>query len=274
MDRTHSIGALPQEEKMTPNTALITGASSGIGAELAKLFAADGDDVVLVARREERLRELATKLEDEHGVTANVLPADLTEADADLRLFEEVEDRGIEVHTLVNNAGFTTFGRFDKTEIEDDQKMIDLNVTAVTRLTKRFVGPMVERGDGAVLNTSSMAGIAPTPTQAVYAATKAYILSFSESIGHELEDEGVTVTALCPGPVDTEFLELEGMEDSGVEDGSLNDPRSVAQAGYDGLKNGKRIVIPSTRMSALAQLKRVLPRRKVVSMAEDAVTDD
>lgn len=259
---------------MTPNTALVTGASSGIGAEIAKLFAADGDDVVLVARREERLQELATQIEDEHGTKATVVPMDLTEADADLKLFEEVEDRGIEVHTLVNNAGFTTFGRFDTTEIDRDVKMIDLNVTAVTRLTKRFVRPMVERGDGAVLNTSSMAGIAPTPTQAVYAATKAYILSFSESIGHELEDEGITVTALCPGPVDTEFLELEGMEDSGVEDGSLNDPRSVAEAGYEGLKNGKRVVIPSMKMRTLAQLKRLLPRRKVVSMAEDAVTDD
>ena len=259
---------------MTPNTALVTGASSGIGAELAELFAADGDDVVLVARREKRLQELATRIEDEHGVTATVVPMDLTEADADLRLFEEVEKRDIEVHTLVNNAGFTTFGRFDATGIDDDQRMIDLNVTAVTRLTKRFVAPMVERGDGAVLNTSSMAGIAPTPTQAVYAATKAYILSFSESIGHELEDEGVTVTALCPGPVDTEFLELEGMEDSGVENGSLNDPASVAEAGYEGLKKGKRVVIPSTKMRTLAQLKRLLPRRKVVSMAEDAVTDD
>lgn len=259
---------------MTPNTALITGSSSGIGAELAKLFAADGDDVVLVARREERLQELATQLEDEHGITATVIPTDLTEPDAARELFEEVEDEGIEVHTLVNNAGFTTFGRFDKTEIEDDVKMIDLNVTAVTRLTKLFVRPMVERGDGAVLNTSSMAGLAPIPTQAVYAATKSYILSFSESVGHELEGEGITVTALCPGPVDTEFLELEGMEDAGVADGSLNDPASVAEAGYKGLKKGKRIVIPSTRMRAMAQLKRVLPRRKVVSMAEDAVADN
>lgn len=259
---------------MTPNAALITGASSGIGAELARLFAADGDDLVLVARREERLRELATEAEEEHGVTATVVPMDLTEPEAARELFETVEDEGIEVHTLVNNAGFTTFGRFDRTDIDDDVKMIDLNVTAVTRLTKRFVRPMVERGEGAILNTSSMAGMAPTPTQAVYAATKSYILSFSEAVGHELEGEGITVTALCPGPVDTEFLELEGMEDAGVADGSLNDPESVAEAGYRGLKKGKRVVIPSTKMRSLAQLKRVLPRRKVVSMAEDAVTED
>ncbi|MDZ7688480.1 MAG: SDR family oxidoreductase [Halobacteriales archaeon] len=259
---------------MTPNTALITGASSGIGAELAKLFAADGDDLVLVARREDRLQELADTMEDRHGITATVVPMDLTEPDAARKLFEEVEDEGIEVHTLVNNAGFTTFGRFDTTEIESEVKMIDLNITAVTRLTKAFVQPMVERGDGEILNTSSMAGIAPTPTQSVYAATKSYILSFSESVGHELEGEGITVTALCPGPVDTEFLELEGMENSGVGDGSLNDPESVAKAGYNGLKKGKRVVIPSMKMRSLAQLKRVLPRRTVVSMAEDAVTED
>lgn len=257
---------------MTSNTALITGASSGIGAELAELFAADGDDVVLVARREERLQELATELEDRHDITATLVPMDLTETNASEQLFEEVKDRGIEVHTLVNNAGYTTYGRFDRTDIEDDTKMIDLNITAVTHLTKRFVRPMIERGEGAVLNTSSMAGMAPTPTQAVYAATKSYILSFSESVGHELEDEGITVTALCPGPVDTEFVELG--EGAGVSDGSLNDPKSVAKAGYDGLKKGKRVVVPSTKMKALAQLKRVLPRGKVVSMAEDAVTED
>ena len=259
---------------MTANTALITGASSGIGAELAKLFAADGDDLVLVARRKDRLQELADMMEDRHGVTATVVPRDLTEPDAAQELFEEVEDEGIEVHTLVNNAGFTTFGRFDEMDIEGDVKMIDLNITAVTRLTKAFVQPMVERGDGEILNTSSMAGMAPTPTQSVYAATKSYILSFSESVGHELEGEGITVTALCPGPVDTEFLELEGMENSGVGDGSLNDPESVAKAGYKGLKKGKRVVIPSMKMKSLSYLKRALPRRTVVSMAEDAVTED
>ena len=257
---------------MTQKTALVTGASSGIGAELAKLFAADGNDTVLVARSEERLQELATRIEDRHGVTATVVPMDLMETDASKKLFEEVNDRGIDVHTLVNNAGYTTYGRFDRTEIDDDTKMIDLNVTAVTHLTKRFVRPMVDRGEGAVLNTSSMAGMAPTPTQAVYAATKSYILSFSESIGHELEDEGITVTALCPGPVDTEFIEMG--EGAGVSDGSLNDPESVAKAGYEGMKKGKRVVVPSTKMKALSQLKRALPRKKVVSMAEDAVTED
>jgi len=257
---------------MTSNTALITGASSGIGAELAKLFAADGDDVVLVARSEGRLDELATKIEDRNGVTATVVPMDLTEADASERLFEEIKDRRIEVHTLVNNAGYTTYGRFDRTDVEDDTKMIDLNITAVTHLTKRFVRPMVDRGEGAVLNTSSMAGMAPTPTQAVYAATKSYVLSLSESVGHELEDEGITVTALCPGPVDTEFIDMG--EGAGVSDGSLNDPESVAKAGYEGMKKGKRVVVPSTKMKGLAHLKRVLPRKKVVSMAEDAVTED
>jgi short-subunit dehydrogenase len=254
-------------------TALITGASSGIGYELTKLFAADGYDVVLVARREQRLQELATEIEQQYGVTATVIPVDLAEPGGPQRLFDEVTDHGIEVHTLVNNAGFGNQGRFDQTEIEVEASMIDLNVTAVTRLTKLFVRPMVDRGEGAVLNTASMAGMAPTPTQAVYSSTKAYILSFSEAIAAELADEGVTVTALCPGPVDTEFFEANDMADSGLTEGRINDPASVALEGYEGLKRGETVVVPSRRMKLLSQAKRLLPRQRVVGLAERTVTE-
>jgi hypothetical protein len=255
------------------HTALITGASSGIGYELTKLFAADDYDVVLVARREGRLQELAADVERQYGVTATVVPRDLTDPDGPRQLFDEVTDRGIEVHTLVNNAGFGGHGRFDETDIERETAMIDLNVTAVTKLMKLFARPMVERGEGAILNTASMVAIAPTPTQSVYSATKAYVLSLSESVGHELESEGITVTALCPGPVDTEFFDDGDFEESAVTDGPMNDPASVAQAGYDGLKNGKRVVVPATKMKALRQLTRVLSRRKVVSLAGSTVAE-
>lgn len=256
---------------MSAGTALITGASSGIGHELAKRFAADGEDVVLVARRRERLEAIADELADDHGVTATVIARDLADPEGPRDLFEAVEDRDLAVTSLVNNAGFGNQGRFDETEIGVETAMIDLNVTAVTRLTKLFVRPMVERGEGEILNTASMAGMAPTPTQAVYSSTKAYVLSFSEALAAEFEEAGITVTALCPGPVDTEFFDANGIEDTGLTEGPVNDPASVAEAGYEGLKRGETVVVPSRRMKVLSQAKRVLPRRKVVSMAEDAV---
>jgi len=256
---------------MTENTTLITGASSGIGSELARLFAADGSDVVLVARREERLVDLATAIEADHDVSATVIPQDLATRDGPGELVEAVADRGIDVHTLVNNAGFGNYGSFDDTDLETETTMIDLNVTAVTALTKLFVGPMLDRGDGAVLNVASMAGMAPTPKQAVYSSTKAYVLSFSEALAHEFHDRGVDVTALCPGPVATEFFERGDLDESGIEDNPQLDPATVARAGYDGLRAGKRVVVPSRRMRFLAQLKRVLPRRRVVELAERSV---
>jgi hypothetical protein len=248
-------------------TALVTGASSGIGAELAAEFAADDYDLVLTARSEQTLEERAEHLESEYGITAQVRPADLTEPGAPNALFEDLQSRGVTVDALVNNAGLMTYGRFDEGDLERDRTMVDLNVAAVTELTKLFVRPMVERGHGEILNTASMAGMAPTPNTAVYSATKSYVISFTEAISHEFEDDGVTVTALCPGPVETPLLEKEGLEETGVHDQSLNDPASVAEAGYQGLKDGKRIVVPSMRMKALSQLKRFLPRDRVVSMA-------
>lgn len=251
----------------TTRTALVTGASSGIGAQLARQFARDGDDLVLTARRRDRLESLADELEANHGVTARVVTADLADPDAPQALFEELADDGVEVDALVNNAGFSTYGRFDEAELTTTLDMLRVNLVALTELTHHFAGPMVERGRGEILNTASMAAMAPAPKLAVYSATKAYVLSFTEAISHEFEDDGVTVTALCPGPVDTELVSLDSMADSGAANQRLNDPKSVARAGYRGLKNGKRVVIPSTRMKVLAQLKRVVPRDSAVSLA-------
>lgn len=255
---------------MTGQTALITGASSGIGSELTKLFAAGGQDVVLVARREERLRELASEVEDAYDVTATVIAQDLATPEGPRELYDAVQERGIDVYTLVNNAGFGNYGHFHETDLERETTMIDLNVTAVTRLTKLFITPMFERDDGEILITASMAGMAPIPKQAVYCSSKAYARSFGEALSHEYDDTGITVTTLCPGPVDTEFAEADDFDGTGFRD-RMVDPQTVAQAGYDGLKGGKRIVIPSWRMKTFLQLQRVLPRSTAVWFADREV---
>jgi hypothetical protein len=252
---------------MSNPTALVTGASSGIGLELSKQFADHGYDVVLVARREERLRDLASAVESEYGVTATVLPTDLADPDGPQELFDDLADRGIDVHTLVNNAGVSSFGHFDETDVERDELMIDVNVAGLTRLTKLFVRPMVERGRGEILNTASMVGLAPTPHQAVYSGTKHYVRSLSEAIAHELEPKGITVTALCPGPVDTDMIDEGGLEKTSLGDGNLSSPADVARAGFEGLREGKRLVVPSTKMKVLSQLTRALPRKQIVSLA-------
>lgn len=257
---------------MTGQTALITGASSGIGAELTKLFAADGSDLVLVARREQRLEELATEMEADHDVSATVVAKDLTEPDATRELFEFTQANDIGVDALVNNAGFGIFGRMDEVDIDRATTMIDLNVTALTQLTYHFLGPMVDRDEGAILNVASMAGMVAIPNEAVYAASKAYVRSFSEALASEFADTGITVTALCPGPVDTEFIEADEMADASLEEDAVS-PRTVAEAGYNGLQSGKRIVIPTWKMRLFNQSMRVLPRRTAVSLAGDSIVD-
>ena len=180
-------------------TALITGASSGIGLDLARLFAKDGHDVVLVARSEGKLREIAAELERDFGMTAHVIVADLAKPDAPQTLVAQLP---VDVDVLVNNAGFGVLGPFVETDLAKELEMIQVNVVALTHLTKLLLPPMVARRRGRVLNVASTAAFQPGPLMAVYYATKAYVLSFSEAIADELRDSGVTVTALCPGPTE------------------------------------------------------------------------
>lgn len=248
-------------------TALVTGASGGIGAPLCAEIAADGYDLVLSARREDPLTDLASTLEAEYGVQTTVITADLAEPGAAAGLFEAVQDAGIEVHTLANVAGVPVYGRFEDTSFEDELAMMQLNMVALTHLTKLFVRPMIERGEGAILNVSSIAAHPPMPRLAVYAATKAYVLSFSEAIAHELADEGVTVTTLCPTSVDTEVFEMAEMADVNLADpSSLSDPEMVASAAWEGVKNGERIVRPSLRAKVIPQAMRFLPWSTRTSM--------
>lgn len=254
-------------------SALVTGASSGIGTELTKQIAADGHDVILTARREERLRDLAEELEARHGIEATVVPQDLAQPNAADQLYESIQETGQEVHILANNAGVPVYGPFAETDLEDEQLMMQVNMVALTALTKRFLGPMVERGSGAILNTASLYSFFPGPKKAVYAATKAYVLSFSRALAYELAETEITVTALCPGPVETEYAQRGGVEGSAVMEGITNNPESVAAAGWQALKNGQRIVLPSLFAKYAAQLTRVLPRRKVTEAGAQAAEE-
>lgn len=249
---------------MLKQTALITGASSGIGLDLAHLFAADGHDLILVARSEGKLRELARELEEKHRISARVIPADLEERDAPRQLFASVHTP---VDVLINNAGFGVNGKFAETDLEKELAMIQVNITALTHLTKLFLRPMVERGRGRILNVASTAAFQPGPLMAIYYASKAYVLSFSEAIAEELSGTGVTVTALCPGPTATGFAEAAKMTNSRLF--KMKKPMTsmdVAKAGYKAMQRGKRIVITSAMNKVLAQSVRLTPRALVTKV--------
>lgn len=245
-------------------TALVTGASAGIGLELARLFSRRSNDVVLAARRGERLRQIAADLESAHDVTAHVVVVDLAEVDGARRLFDEVTGRGIEVEYLVNNAGFGTFGPFVETHPRETMDLIRVNIGALTELTALFLPAMVRRHRGRVLNVASAAAFQPGPLMATYYASKAYVLHFTEALNEELEGTGVSATALCPGPVRTEFHRVAGMETSGlVLDKRLISVERVAEAGYEAMMRGRAYVVPGLATKLLSFGVRFAPRRFV-----------
>ena len=249
--------------------ALVTGASRGIGYELARLFAGTGFDVVLVARSEDELREHAEYFEDRFDVRADVVVADLSDPEAPEDIYETCQERGLEVTVLVNNAGFATQGPFVETDLETELDELQVNVTALTHLTKRFLPAMVDRRAGGVLNVASSAAFLPGPLMAVYYASKSYVLSFSEAIAEEVRGDRVSVTCLCPGPVDTGFQERAGVEDQTLVQLGTKDPRAVARAGYRGLLQGDVVVVPGLDMKAGYLLGRVAPRstaRKIAGL--------
>lgn len=256
------------------DTALVTGASAGIGSELARLFARHRHDVVLVARREERLTRIAEALQEEYGVTAHVIAADLATTGGPRRLYEAVRERGIEIEYLVNNAGFGTFGPFVETDVNETMELVRLNIGALTELTALFLPPMVERHSGRVLNVASAAAFQPGPLMATYYASKAYVLHLSEALNEELEGKGVSVTALCPGPVRTEFQEVAGMETSGlVLNKRLIDVERVAEEGYEAMMRGKSMVVPGLATKLLSFGVRFAPRRFVAKFVRRLQAD-
>jgi uncharacterized protein len=251
----------------TPLTALITGASSGIGRALAHLFARDGYALVLVARRTDALNALATELSRAHGVTTRVLPADLTRADAPRELYDELQRGGVVVDALVNNAGFGLQGEFARLPLDRQIEMINLNATSLTALTRLCLPGMIERRRGGVLNVGSTAAFQPGPLMAVYYATKAYVLSFSEAIADEVAGTGVRVSCLAPGPTATGFAAEAGITDAPLFTGPTMSVDAVARIGYEGWGRGEPLVIPGARNRIGALMVRFAPRayvRKVV----------
>ena len=223
--------------------ALVTGASSGIGLELARVLASEGWDLALVARRAEVLRELAEEL-GRAGARVHVVPADLSDREGPTRVYDEVAARGLLVEALVNNAGLGVWGRFDETDWPAERDLLAVNVFALTELTKRFLPGMLERRRGRVLNVSSTAAFQPGPLMAVYFASKAYVLHFSLAIADELAGSGVTVTTLCPGPTRTAFADVAGAERTRMfRRGRGHDPARVARLGYSAMMAGRRLVV-------------------------------
>lgn len=244
---------------MNPGTALITGSSSGIGLHLAREFARHGHSLVLVAPVEAELEQEAKKLKAEHGVTVTVIAKDLETETAAGEVFEELRRNAIDVHILVNNAGHGYRGKSWEIPIEQDISMVRLNIEAVLRLTKLFLPPMLQRESGRILNTASVAGFEPGPLLNVYHSTKAFVLSWSEALAVELEKTGITVTALCPGPTDTDFFPKAGMLDTrAFQKASVSAPQDVAKAGYEGLMKGELFVVPGGMNKALVAARRIL----------------
>jgi short-subunit dehydrogenase len=249
-------------------TALITGASSGIGRGFAELFARDGWRVILVARRADALSELADDLKTRFEVDAVAIPVDLAQAGSAERLFDEVERRGFSVDALVNNAGFGTYGNFTEIPLEDERGELQLNVVSLTELTKLCARPMLLRKRGRIVNVASTAAFQPGPLMAVYYASKAYVLSFSEALYEELRGSGVTVTCLAPGATQSGFVDRAKMHESTLVKGRrLPDAMSVAQAGYRAMLAGKRLVIPGALNVLTAFAPRISPRGMVVRIA-------
>ena len=235
-------------------TALVTGASGGIGEELAKLLASKGCDLVLVARSGDKLSRLAEALTAAHKVQAHAFPIDLSTAASPAQVQAFLETKKIEVDFLVNNAGFGTFGPFAESDLETELGEIQLNVATLTHLTRLLLPPMIRRGKGRILNVASTAAFQPGPMMAVYYATKAYVLSFSEALANELKGTGVTSTCLCPGPTSTGFNARAKLGNGGMlsKKSVMMEAAAVARRGYDGMMKGRRLVIPGLLNKMLA----------------------
>ena len=249
-------------------TALVTGASGGIGLDLAECFARDGYGLILAARSEGALKQEAERLVKQYGVAAVPIALDLEVQGAGHRLAEEVRARGLAVDVLVNNAGYGIAGAFDTSDETSQLGMIDLNVRALVELTHAFWPQMLERRRGGVLNVASTAAFQPGPLMAVYYASKAFVLSFSEALWREAQGTGVHVSCLCPGPTASKFRERAGTGKTRLT--TLGTPvtsMSVAEAGYRAFQENQRVLITGTRNRVVANLVRFLPRRRVLDIA-------
>jgi uncharacterized protein len=244
-------------------TALITGASGGIGLDLAREFAKDGYNLVLVARSKDKLESIAADFAKQYNISASVIAKDLSKASAPDELYADLKTQGIEIDALVNNAGFATYGKFVEIPLEQELQEMQLNMVTLTHLSKLFGKDMVARKHGKILNVASTAAFQPGPLMAVYYATKAYVLSFSEALANEFEGTGVTVTVLCPGPTESGFQERAAMQESKLVQRGLMKSADVAAQGYEATKHGQTVVIPGFMNQMLSLTPRFLPRKMV-----------
>jgi uncharacterized protein len=248
-------------------TALVTGASNGIGLELAKIHASKGDNLVLVARNLEKLNEIKADLEKKFNIKVYNIGKDLSKPNAALEVYNETNQQKIQIDYLINNAGFGDFGMFVETDWHKELQMINLNITTLTQFTKLYVQDMVKRGNGKIMNVASTAAFQSGPTMAVYYATKAYVLSFSEAVDNEVSDKGVTVTTLCPGATESGFQAAAAMEESALVKGKkLPSAKEVAEYGYTSMMNGKTVAIHGMMNYIMANSVRFTPRALVVKL--------
>ena len=247
------------------NTALITGASSGIGKELAIIHAKNGGDLVLVARREDKLNKLKQELEEQYKVAITIIAKDLSDLNTPNQIYDEIKKLGIEIEYLFNNAGFGALGKFHEIDLNRQISMINLNVTSLTALTHLFLPDFIKRNSGKILNTSSTASFMPGPLQAVYFATKAYVTFFSNALSEELSDTKITVTNLMPGATESEFGATSGMDKTEMFK-KLVTAHSVALDGYNGMVNGKMDVISGLTMSQKVMMAAIpfMPKKMVL----------
>lgn len=250
------------------NTALITGASSGIGMEFARLHASKGGDVILTARRSETLLDLKAELEKDFGIKAHVFAHDLASSGGAEALYSDIKSAGLEVNILINNAGFGGIGTHIERPLEDELEMIDLNIKALVTLTHKIAADMVALGKGRILNVGSTAGFMPGPQQAVYFATKAFVNSFSQAMDQELRSKGVTCTVLAPGYVETEFAARSKMEGTPLAKNGAS-ARSVALHGYNAMRAGELVTVNDPKLGfAVNWVIPLLPRRMVLKMTQ------
>ena len=249
------------------NTALITGASNGIGLELAKVHASKGGDLVLVARNKTKLDELKAELESQFKVSVYTIGKDLSANNSAQEVYDETTKQNIQIDYLINNAGFGDFGMFAETEWNKELQMINLNITTLTQFTKLYLQDMVKRKSGKIMNVASTAAFQSGPTMAVYYATKAYVLSFSEAVDNEVSGKGVTVTTLCHGPTESGFQSASAMEESNLVKGKkLPTAKEVAEYGYSSMMKGKTVAIHGMMNWIMANSVRFTPRALVVKL--------
>ncbi len=250
--------------------ALITGASTGIGREFAKIHAAKGGDLIIIARNEPKLLELKTELENNFNTKVLVIAKDLSHSIAAMEIFEQTQKEGLEIEYLINNAGFGGRGNFHERKLEDELQMINLNISALVSLTHLYLPQMIKRNSGRILNVSSTASLMPGPLQAVYFATKAFVTSFSNAINEELSDTGITVTALLPAATETEFAKTAGLDKTSLFTGDIASPEIVAMKGYEAMLKGRLNVIAGASLFMRMQIAGIpfSPKRLIMKITK------